>query len=74
MTRHPIYGDMVVRNPHFPASRWMVRNANVFLDDVLHLIENGWNTDEILKRHILLLRADLLEITMIHTMQKMRRC
>jgi len=34
----------------------------------LHLIDEGWDTAEILKRHVMLLRADLVDITMLHAL------
>ena len=69
MQSHPIFGDLAVRDTRHPGGRWMIRNANVPLDEVLHLIDAGWDTTEILKRHVLLLRSDLVEITFLHALQ-----
>lgn len=66
MQSHPVFGDLVTRDTRYPGGRWMVRNANVPLDEILHLIDDGWDTPEILKRHFLVLRADLVEITLLH--------
>ncbi|WP_182422413.1 hypothetical protein [Aureimonas sp. ME7] len=63
---HPIFGDLAVRDRRFPNGRWVVRNSNVPLDEVLHLIDTDWDLVDILKRHVMLLRSDLVEITMLH--------
>lgn len=68
MQPHPIFGPLAVRDTRHPGSLWMVRNANVPLDEVLHLIDEGWDTAEILKRHVMLLRSDLVDITMLHAL------
>lgn len=68
MQSHPVFGSLAVHDVRCPKGRWMVRNANVPLDEVLHLIDEGWDTAEILKRHMLVLRADLVEITFLHAL------
>ena len=63
---HPVYGDLVVSDERLSRGRWMIRDASVPLDTVLDLIDEGWTVEEILQRHILILRADLIDIMMLH--------
>lgn len=63
---HPVYGDLVVSDERLDRGRWMSRDASVPLDTVLDLIDEGWTVEEILQRHILILRADLIDIMMLH--------
>ena len=63
---HPIYGDLVVSNELIDRGRWMIRDASVPLDTVIVLIDKGRTTEEILLQHTLILRADLIDIMMLH--------
>jgi uncharacterized protein (DUF433 family) len=65
---HPAYGELVVSNSLVEGGKWMIRNSPVALDEVLDMIEEGFGTQEILMRHLLVLRADLVEITLLHAL------
>lgn len=65
---HPDFGELVVSDAHVEGGRWMIRNTPVALDAVLDMINEGFSTQDILMRHILVLRADLVEITLLYAM------
>ncbi|WP_182083847.1 hypothetical protein [Aureimonas sp. ME7] len=68
MECHPLFGVLAIRNAGEAGDDWVVRDAGVSLAEVVELIEAGWSVPDILMRHVMVLRSDLVAIMMLHAM------